>query len=277
MIAALLNAADARARVAAGVGNDMVIRHHPSIEALLSTLEGGPVALVVIDAADTAGRSMSPVIASIRRGFPTIPVLAYCLLRGVPSSTIVDAVRAGATGIVLHDVDDTPHAVREAVRSAKQASISRRIHDEVARHLSLNARLLLGYAIARAADAPSVEDAAASLGVDRKTLLNWLRESGDVSPSEVIGWTRLAIAVGMLEDPGRTAERVALDLGYPSGVAFRNMLRRYTNKTSGQIRADGGLAHVLRLFVARLATERGARGGEDDEIQDGGSMRTASH
>lgn len=252
--AVMLNAADTRARVAAGVGSEMTIRHHASPDELFSTLGGGSVALAIVDAADVSGRSTAPIIAAIRDRFPTIPVIAYCSLGAAPSSTVLDAVRAGVTGLVFRGIDDSPHAMREAVRAARQGAAAQRVYEAVARRLPVSAEPFLRYAITRAGEDPSVEDAARSLGVDRKTLFNRLREWCAVSPSEFIRWTRLALCVAMLEDPGRTAERVALELGFPSGTSFRNMLRRCTNLTSSQIRAAGGLEHVLDLFVARLTT-----------------------
>lgn len=277
MVAVLLNAADARARVAAGVGSDLAIRHHASVQELFSSLEGGGLALTIIDAADASGRSNAPTIATIRRSFPTIPMLAYCSLSAAPSSTVVDAVRAGVTGLVFRGVDDTPHAMREAIRAARQGAVSRRVYDEIARHLPVSALPFLRYAVTRAGDDPSVEDAATALGVDRKTLFNWLRECGLLAPSAFISWTRLALGVAMLEDPGRTAERVALDLGFPSGMSFRNMLRRYTKMTSSEIRSAGGLEYVLELFVSRLVAQRKSAGPSEATSFDDQWIRARSH
>ena len=89
--------------------------------------------------------------------------------------------------------------------------------------------------------------------MDRKTLFNWLRRCGDIGPREFINWIRVAIGVGMLEDPRRTAEHVALELGFASGTAFRNMLQRYTGANCSEIRNGGGLKRVLGILCARLA------------------------
>jgi AraC-like DNA-binding protein len=134
-------------------------------------------------------------------------------------------------------------------------SVAQRIHDEVALHLPAVALPLLRYAVARSGDDPTVEDAAANLGVDRKTLVNWLRTCGTVRPFEFIAWIRLAIAAGMLEDPGKTIEQVALDAGFSSAAAFRNMLRRYTDLSCSDIRMEGGLARVLARFLLELTPE----------------------
>jgi len=222
------------------------------VDELLVTLDEGRVDLVVVDAIDAAGRSMAPGIRAIRSGFPTIPILAYCSLSSGASATVLDAAQAGATGLVFRGVDDAGYAMRAAIRSARQHSAAQRVHDALSPRLPPAAQPFLRYAISRAGDDPTVDDAARNLGVDRKTLFNWLRRSGSIGPRELINWTRIAIGVGMLEDPRRTAEQVAMDLGFASGTAFRNMLRRYTGVNCSEIRVGGGLDRVLAMLAARL-------------------------
>lgn len=254
-VATLLHAADARACVAAGARPSFDVRHHECVDELLATLRAADVALVVIDATDRHMRSMATAIATIHEAFPTVPVLAYCSIPSGRSSVVVDVVRAGATGLVLRGIDDARYAMRAAIGEARRGAITRRIQAEVALHLPRFARPLLRYAVTRGSDECSVGDAAASLGVDRKTLFNWLRQSGGLTPREFINWIRLAVAMGLLEDPGRSAEQVALECGFASGTAFRNMLRRYTGLTCSQIRNDGGLGRVLAELTAELSAE----------------------
>jgi methylphosphotriester-DNA--protein-cysteine methyltransferase len=256
VVAVLVYAVDARACVAAGLGAGYDVRHHASVHSLLTTLDDANPALVVIDALDSAGRSMASAVTSIRQGFPNVPILAYCSLSPSASSAVLDVARAGATGLVFRGVDDVGCAMRAALRCAVQCSVATRVHAGVVRHIPSAAQPLLRYAISRAADDPTVEDAAASVGVDRKTLFNWLR-CCDIAPREFINWIRVAIGVGMLEDPRRTAEHVALELGFPSGTAFRNMLQRYTGLNCSEIRNAGGLERILDFFVSRLATDIG--------------------
>lgn len=253
-VALLLHAADARACVVAGAC-PFSVRHHSSVVELLESLRTLDVVLIVIDDADAHGRSMASAIETLRHEFPSVPLLAYCSVAAGRSSFVVDVVRAGATGLVFRGIDDSRFAMRAAIMSARRGSVAERIHAEVALHLPAVAHPLLRYAITRSVDEPSVDDAAASLGVDRKTLRNWLRHSGTVRPREFINWVRLAVVVGLLEDPGRSAEQVALEAGFASGTAFRNMLRRYTGLRSSEMRVAGGLARILSLFFAALSPE----------------------
>ncbi|HTE47901.1 MAG TPA: AraC family transcriptional regulator [Gemmatimonadaceae bacterium] len=256
MVAVLVHAADARACVTGGAGAAYSVRHHTSANALLATLDEMHVVLVVIDAIDASGHSMASTAATIRISYPTVPVLAYCTLSPSASSAVLDVACAGVTSLVFRGVDDPGFAMRAAMRSSWQRAITARVYAAVVPYLPAAAHPLLRYAIGRAADDPSVEDAARGLGVDRKTLFNWMRRWGDVGPREFINWIRLAIGVGMLEDPKRTAEHVALELGFASGTAFRNMLRRYVGATSSEIRNTGGFERVLTHFTSRLAVAR---------------------
>ncbi len=166
--------------------------------------------------------------------------------------------------------------MRAAIASARRGSVAQRIHDEVSLYLPPAAQPLLRYAVSRASDEPSVEDAAANLGVDRKTLFNWLRGCGDVRPRAFINWIRLAIVVGMLEDPGRTIEQVALDAGFSSGTAFRNMLQRYTGLRASDIRGEGALETVLRRLLSLLSTETNEDTTEPMPVS-GAEMRVPAH
>lgn len=277
LVAVLLHAADARACVADGARPGFGVRYDTCVDQLLETLRTLAVALVIIDAGDAQGRSMGSAIAAIRHGFPSVPVLAYCPMPSGRSDVVVDVVRAGATGLIFRGIDDTRPAMRAAILSARRGSVARRIHDEVALHLPPAALPLLRYAVSRAGDEPSVEDAAASLGVDRKTLFNWLRDCGQVRPREFINWVRLAIVVGMLEDPGRTAEQAALESGFASGTAFRNMLHRYTGLRSSQIRGEGSVESVLARFLAVLVAETDADSTEPIPVSDAEIRASAQH
>ncbi len=256
-VAILVRAADARARVAAGVLDGFAVCHCTSVNDLHAATRLGDLALVVIDAVDATGGSMASAITSIRHGFPTIPILAYCTLSRAASAVVLDVARAGVTGLVFQGVDDERHAMREAIRAARHGSVTQRVYAEMAPCLPSTLHALLRYAIGRRADAPSVDDAARALGVDRKTLFNWLRPCGQVGPREFINWIRLSIAVGMLEDPRRTAEQVALELGFASGAAFRNMLQRYAAASCSDMRGADGLPMMLAQFKSRLTTVAG--------------------
>lgn len=257
-IGILLYDAAVRARVSVVVGRDFELRQLSRIDELHAFVAGGAADLIIVDSIDRDGRSLAAAVAAIRCAFPAMPILAWCSLAPGASSAIVDLVRSGVSGLLVQGVDDVGHAIRVAVRSAQRASVARRVYVEIKPRISPRLQPLLQYAISRGADEPSVEDAACTIGVDRKTLGNWLRAYSDLSPREFINWVRLAIGVGLLVDSTRTAEQVALELGFASGTAFRNMLQRYTGVRCADIRACDGLSVTLNKLIALLGRNHGA-------------------
>ena len=60
-------------------------------------------------------------------------------------------------------------------------------------------------------------------------------------PQRLITWGRMIVAAHMLEDPYRSANGVAMALGFPSGSAFRNTCQRYLHanpRALAQLRRD---------------------------------------
>jgi AraC-like DNA-binding protein len=254
-IALYLRSSHAYAYVAGGLSDRRAARSHSSAADLLTTLAAESVTLVVLEAADERGRSNASVVAAVRSRHERVPILVVCSLEGGQSELVLQVVRAGATGLLFRGVDESRHAISAAIQHAQRNSISQCIYDELAALLPLSATPLLRYAISCAGDEPSVKQAARDIGVDRKTLFNWLRRSRGMSPREFLNWVRLTIAVGTLENTGRSAEQVALEIGFASGTAFRNMLHRYTGETSSQIRAHGGFSRTLARLKERLAPD----------------------
>ena len=64
----------------------------------------------------------------------------------------------------------------------------------------------------------------------------------------------LSLTAHRLEDPGRTTEHGAIEMGFPSGSAFRNMLRRYTGLSPQDLRERGGSMCLAEMLTAQLAS-----------------------
>jgi hypothetical protein len=64
----------------------------------------------------------------------------------------------------------------------------------------------------------------------------------------------------MLEEPQRSAQRVASALEFPSGSAFRNTCQRYLHAAPREIRARGGAEYVIRTMLAQLQSASSSRG-----------------
>ncbi|HVX40733.1 MAG TPA: helix-turn-helix domain-containing protein [Gemmatimonadaceae bacterium] len=259
----LLAAADARARVVQAAGREAEVRACQSPAEAIALLAAHRVDLLVIDALDERAQPTAPSIASIRRLHAALPILVYCAAGAESNSAMLEAVRCGATGVVFRGIDDVGHAMRAALRAARHGAVRQRIYDALAPGIGIEAQPILRYALSAHGDDVTVQDAAAALGVDRKTLFNVLRRRTDMPPREFINLVRLTLAIGLLEQSGRAAEHVALELGFASAAAFRNMLQRHTGLTATALRQPGGLGRMLSLLQARIGDRIGDEGARE--------------
>jgi AraC-like DNA-binding protein len=245
------------------------IEFHDDATALRRALRDGDASVVLVDAVDKTGAPVWPLVVSIRADFPMVPVIAYCDPKRTASADILALARAGVNELLISGLDDVRPALERVVGSADRQCMADEVLRLVAARLPAGARDTLTFFLRHAADSGSVATAAAALGVDRKTLWNRLAAVRLPPPSELSAWSRLLIAARRLDAPGRAADQVALELNFPSGSAFRNMLRRYTGLTPTALRARGGSRHLTELFIRRLfAGER-----EPPEPEGDGAVR----
>ncbi|GAC1479731.1 MAG: hypothetical protein NVS1B4_24490 [Gemmatimonadaceae bacterium] len=208
-------------------------------------------AAVVVELRDAAGFSTAPVISMLRREFPSIPVLAYCGLTQAEARDMFLAARAGASSVILRGVDDERTMLDRCLARAADDSVRDRFVRALP-GLPVSIAPFVDFCFTNGRRAFAITEAADALGVHRKTLVNRLSVAGWPTPTAVAGWVRIFVAASLMEDPGRTVERVALDVGLPSAAALRNMLRRRTGLRPAEVRAAGGLAAVLAIFRDRL-------------------------
>jgi AraC-like DNA-binding protein len=214
--------------------------------------------LVVVEPTDADGVSIAPVVAQLRAGYPDVPVIAYCDARRLSPGQLVHLVRAGVSEVVLQGVDDVRTVIENALASAVRECTADLVLARLRGGLSRETYAIVEFFLRHATAAVSVHDAAAALGVHRKTLVNRLTAAHDVSPSEIAAWARLLVAARLLDAPGRTADGVALEAGFSSGTALRNMLRRHTGLTPGALRTGLGFEGLCRRFEALLQGQRDA-------------------
>jgi AraC-like DNA-binding protein len=78
-------------------------------------------------------------------------------------------------------------------------------------------------------------------------------------PRDLLVWGRLIRASHLLEQPNRTVESVAYQLGYATGGALRKALKRHVGCSPSTLLRRGGLAWTLEVFQ-----RDGLRRSEDD-------------
>lgn len=247
-VVALVLDREARARVRTALRSVVEPTFCEHVHEVAARLRETPVALVIVEFRDRAGLSTAPLAQAIRRGFPSIPIVAYGALAGAAPADILELGKAGVDQLIIRGFNDYELAFRTALTSATGRCTTDAVMRTLAPELPPSVQPLFGYCLDHAGEALTVADVARALDVHNKSLATRLRQVGLPSANLVISWCRLFRAAHLLEDPKRSVEQVALTLGYPSGTALRNMLKRYLGLRPSEVRQNGGLACALHEF-----------------------------
>jgi AraC-like DNA-binding protein len=189
---------------------------------------------------------------------PGVPVLIYYDQRRSNARVILEFFQAGAAEIIQAGGDDLPRVFATVLAAAEHRTKGRRILEQLDPVLPPQTRPLIEYLVEKAESPLSIEQAAAAIGIARRTLEKRLARLGYPPPETLIGWCRLLLAAHLLEDQARSFEEVALELSFPSGMALRSMLKRYTGANGREAREGGPVALVLRRFTKQLKTPQAA-------------------
>jgi AraC-like DNA-binding protein len=190
-------------------------------------------------------------VRQLKQRLPRLTLVAYVAMAPERGHDLFDAGRAGIDGLVLSGQDDAPRpllAIIERAESKSLAGLIRRSLDGVDQVVS-DAMLLT---VTRAHERLSPTGLARLLAQPRRAVTHRLAAEGFPPPQRLLTWGRLIVAAHMLEDPHRSADRVAATLDFPSGSAFRNTCQRYLHATPGEIRSRGGAGYVVRALLRQV-------------------------
>lgn len=257
-IAAFVRDRAARVRLSAAVRRHAQLYFCNELCELVSAVSDGPAGAVVTEWRDARGATADATVRSLHCDYPRVPILLYVELNPQSARDILVATRAGVSEVVIANVDDLNDKLGKRLASAQSAILATQVMAQIAGILPQSSTRLVEYLLGNARNAPTISAAAQALGVHRKTLALRCARAGMPTPSALSSWARLMLAAQRLEEPGRTTERAALEAGFESGSAFRNMLRRYTDLSPSEVRAQGGSLLLSRLFVACLVTAAAA-------------------
>lgn len=258
MLVALILGQAERARIAGALREIATVHFCELGSELVEAAHALAGRAVITEMHDRNRESTAPAIEVLRAKHPSLPVLVYLSL-SAPAVRELVAITSTTTvsGVVFRSIDDAGTALR-AVLSATYRRMPTATVMQVIEPLVPGAlRPFFTYCVTAAARPITVGNAAAALGVPRRTLGERLQRAGLPDPSRIIGWCRLLHAAWLLDDPHRSVKQVAGILGFASDAAFHNLLRRYTGLTSAVVRELGGHSLVLTAFVEELGTESG--------------------
>jgi AraC-like DNA-binding protein len=253
-IAALVHDSAARARLRGAVRSYAKLAFCDDPQELASAVADGAATAIITEWRDGNGGTVESAVRAMRSEYPNIPVLAYAPLTPEGAHDMLAAARAGAVDVIIANFDDIGITLGRRLAAAQATTLSDRIVERLATLVPLPVAQMLEYFFRHARTPPSVGGAAAALQVHRKTLALHCARAGLPSPSALCCWARLILTSHRLEDPGRTTEHGAIEMGFPSGSAFRNMLRRYTGLSPQDLRDRGGSMCLAEMLTTQLAS-----------------------
>jgi len=218
---------------------------------------------VVVDARGSGAIDalVKPAIQFIKRvhdHYPTIPVIGYVDFTPQQARDIFAVAQAGAREIILREFDDLHAVARRIYHIGLACRLAELVVQRAAPYVSRSVQELIRLCVTHAQTLTGVDSAAAMMHRTRKTVSNWLRDERLPPPHRIVGWSRLFLAIKLLEGSSEPIERVARELRFMSGTALRNMLRRYTGLGPEYLRTHGGFDLVLDKFVENLTASRSA-------------------
>ncbi|MGQ0766295.1 MAG: helix-turn-helix domain-containing protein [Gemmatimonadota bacterium] len=253
IVGALVWDSPSRSRLVDAARGQAHLRFCESKSELMALVENGLAEVVVLDSRDRMGQSTLSTVRRLREEFPSVPVVLYCVLTPSVSREMLEFARAGVSELILRGLDDVWTTLRAVLTRAGDKSSVKSLLAELEGLVPANLTAMMRFCLENGERPLTVEDVARALNVHRKTLVERLSGAGLPTPSSIIAWCRLLVVARMLEDPGRTAEQVALILNFPSSTALRNMIKRYTGLRTSEIRQNGGVRCVLHGFKLALA------------------------
>ena len=230
------------------------VEFHETFDAMLAAMSPEEESVVVLAARDARGSAAAHAIPVIESRLARCPVILYVAAEELGGAL----ASAGVADLILADETDRPEVIRSVVIGAIQRISADRVVSALKQRLS-GAVAVFAETAVRYPSCTTVEAVADHLGVHRQTPPTWCRNHSHLRAEELLVWSRLLLVSAMLEQTERSVASLAVDFDFPSTVALRNQLKRYTGFTAQEIRAEG-LKAVLTVF--------------DDEIRGAGGRRS---
>lgn len=197
------------------------------------------------------------ILEDVPTQFPSVATVCMTSRVRVNPEELLRVARAGVHAVLFEEDRRFPLLVRSALTAAVTRHRSDRVWGAIAPETPARVRPLVAYGLKNSYQHLSVDVAARALGLHRKTLAERCAVAGAPPPQQVLGWCRMLAAAILLEEDGRAVDHVAAELGFASGAAFRNMLKRYTGLNPAELRARGTVTEVARQFRTAMTPASG--------------------
>lgn len=212
---------------------------------------------MVVDVRDAQGRSPGAAISAARRVHPGIPVLVWAEREELIRVDLRVLIDAGVTSIQARHSGVLEQIAIQGLVPRRTVSYHQQVEHVLQTKVPEPARHIVSFCLHPSNGMMSVRDVASALGVPSRTLSYRLRVFGMPAAHELLLWSRVLQAAWELENQGgKSLERIALDLGFPSAAGLRASMMRLAFTSPSRLRSSGDFEWVLRCFTRALRVVR---------------------
>src|SRR5690606_6017234 len=208
-----------------------------------------PVRVAIVDLHAESRKDGVLRVLRLSQRFPLTPILVW----GDPDGRELYRLgKAGAVEVIFsHDAGDR-QLVTELLEPALIDPLVPVIDERLRGRISEAARSLVCEAAARIPEHVQVPDLADTFRISVSTLERRCEHWGLPTPGRLLLWLRVLYGLRWLQEPGRSVESVAVQLGYSSGAAFRRAIKATVGGRPTPLRTTRGIDRAMDLFLAEI-------------------------
>ena len=199
---------------------------------LVQNVQTAPPSTVLLARAEPGDGTLQ-ALQMLMRATPSIPVVMAHSFRAPGAAQHLEAaLDAGISEVVNLDLERTFAAMHPAMRRAHARPLKRRIEAQLPAWMSDPARTLLRAAAETVVDGGGRQVLASIFAVQQRTVADWTAELALPPPRRLLGWTRVLMALTLLEEANRTVRNVAESCGYSDDTALKRAVENFTGAPS---------------------------------------------
>ena len=212
-----------------------------------------PVAVVVTDLHAETRKDGALRVFRFTQKFPHTPLIAWGDADG---RELFRLGKAGAADVIVARAAGDPQIVREILSGAMSRGIGPMLERRLRARVSDEAVQIVRFAADRIPERIQVPELAVAHEVSISTLERRCEKWMLPTPGRLLLWLRVLYGLQWLQEPGRSVESVAYQLGYSSGAAFRRAIRSTLGARPTPLRNVEGLDHAVSLFLRECGATR---------------------
>jgi AraC-like DNA-binding protein len=207
--------------------------------------------LVIVPWRDHDGGSLVATVAAIRASRRSPPVLIHVDRGAECLHAVVSLSRAGATGVIVRDVDDDVRSLRHLLDRGSVARATETVMFALRRVIHERHLPLFVICLEQLHDPLPASTFARRLRVSRRTLSTWSRKAGAKGMRSLASKCRVLVAIEVIRESNRTLEQVAHVLRFASAAHLHNTIRRYTGAAPRQAAMQDPAEWCRVLFTTK--------------------------